>query len=209
MEYKRIPLGPLWTNSFTFWDSDGIAFTVDPGGDPSDLLRFLESNGLTLRRVFLTHGHADHLLGVPALCRATGATVVMPRGDAGMAGDSQASLAVMLGAEQSPFQPDETCVDGDCFDCGAFHLTCLSTPGHTAGSSCYLVEQGGERVLVAGDTLFARSIGRTDLPGGDEEAMKRSLARLKNLPGDMIVLPGHGPETTLEAERLHNPFLRD
>ena len=94
------------------------------------------------------------------------------------------------------------------FSVGALNLTTLYTPGHTKGSSCYLVEQNGEKLLLSGDTLFARSIGRTDLTGGDEEAMTNSLYRLSSLEGDMPVLPGHGPETTLERERSSNPFLK-
>lgn len=207
MNYRRIPLGPLWTNSYTFWDAQGKAFIVDPGGDPADALAFFQSQGLELKLIVLTHGHADHLLGVPELKRRTGAFVAMPRLDEAMAREPGESLAAMLGATQEAFVPDQLLSEGDELTCGDFHIKTLHTPGHTPGSSCFLVTLGEEQILVAGDTLFARSIGRTDLPGGDERAMAQSLKRLKALEGDMTVLPGHGPETSLTAERLHNPFL--
>lgn len=208
MNYHRIPLGPLWTNSFTFWDERKRAFIVDPGGDPEDVIAFLKKQGLSLQAILLTHGHADHILGVAALKALTGAVVIMPEADALMAEDPVLSYAQSLNAEQQSFKPDRLVRDGDRFHLGDFQLETLHTPGHTPGSSCYIVSLGQERVLIAGDTLFARSIGRTDLPGGDEQSMSRSLARLKALAGDMAVLPGHGPETGLEDERLHNPYLR-
>lgn len=208
MNYHRIPLGPLWTNSFTFWDDQKRAFIVDPGGDPGDVITFLTEQGLDLQAIMLTHGHADHLLGVAALKALTGAEVIMPEGDAAMAQDPVCSLANDLRVDQRPFKPDRLVRDGDRFVIGSFQVETLHTPGHTPGSSCYMVTSGDDRVLVVGDTLFARSIGRTDLPGGDDRAMEQSLARLKALEGDLPVLPGHGPETGLQEERLHNPFLR-
>lgn len=207
MKYQRIPLGPLWTNCFLFWDEAGISFAVDPGGEPSDLLSVVDRHGLQLTHIFLTHGHADHLLGVPELKRQTGARVLMPKDDCQMALHPSASLASMLGATQESFEPDQLFGDGEKFTVGDFQILTLHTPGHTPGSSCLMVSSGDQRVLVSGDTLFARSMGRTDLPGGDEAAMQSSLKRLYNLEGDFDVLPGHGPETRMERERRENPFL--
>ena len=97
--------------------------------------------------------------------------------------------------------------DGDVFTAADITFTAMPTPGHTRGSTCYIAEQGGQKLLLSGDTLFARSIGRTDLTGGDPQAMAQSLERLRAIDGDMPVLPGHGPETSLQKEREWNPFL--
>ena len=207
-DYKRIPLGPLWTNSYTFDDGNGTAFCVDPGGDPADVVEFLQNRRLKLGAILLTHGHMDHCLGVADLVEATGAPVYMARGDLNMTKDNWANLAVEFGREVPPYEPSKLLDEGDTFSVGRFSLTVLLTPGHTPGSCCYIVEKDGEKLLISGDTLFARSIGRSDLRGGDSEALARSLARLKELKGDLPVLPGHGPETSLDRERQLNPFLQ-
>ena len=121
--------------------------------------------------------------------------------------DPNMNLAAEFGYSVEPVKTDHIVRDGDVFTAGNMTVEALHTPGHTPGSSCYIVSQGEEKLLVSGDTLFARSIGRTDLAGGDADAMTKSLARLAAIPGDMPVLPGHGPETSLERERQLNPFL--
>lgn len=208
MNYKRIPLGPLWTNSYVIDDGKGTALCIDTGGDPEDVLAYLSRENLTLSAIVLTHAHVDHILGVPALIRATGARVYVPEADAAMLGDPGLNLAADFGCVTEPIKADFIVTDGFAFTVGELSLTAMHTPGHTPGSTCYIVEQGDEKLLVSGDTLFARSIGRTDLRGGDPQAMSASLARLAAIPGDMPVLPGHGPETSLERERQLNPFLR-
>jgi len=207
MNYKRIPLGPLWTNSYVIDDGAGTALIVDAGGDPADVLGWLRNEQLKLAAVVLTHGHMDHILGVAPLVRATGAEVYVPEFDEPLLSDPNKNLAAEFGYPVEPVRADHIVHDGDEFAVGGLKLTVLHTPGHTPGSTCYLVEQNGQKLLVSGDTLFARSIGRTDLTGGDMAAMSRSLERLVSLPGDMPVLPGHGPETSLQRERELNPFL--
>ncbi len=208
MKYKRIPLGVLWTNSYVIDDGNGRCLCVDPGGDPADVVSYLKQEGLKLEVILLTHGHMDHILGVAPLKRTTGARVYMAKLDGPMLSDPELNLSSHFDEALEAVTPDRLLADGDGFTVGDLAVVTVHTPGHTPGSCCYLVEQGDERLLVAGDTLFSRSIGRTDLPGGDPAAMDRSLERLKALEGDMAVLPGHGPETTLERERLHNPFLQ-
>ena len=207
MNYKRIPLGPLWTNSYVIDDGNGAAVCFDAGGDPADVLGWLRNEKLTLAAIVLTHGHMDHILGVAPLARATGAAVYVPEADASLLRDPNMNLAADFGYSVEPVIADNIVHDGDVFTVGELTVEALHTPGHTPGSACYVVSQGEEKLLVSGDTLFARSIGRTDLAGGDMDAMTRSLARLAAIPGDMPVLPGHGPETSLERERALNPFL--
>lgn len=208
MEYRRIPLGPLWTNSYVFDDGQGNAFCVDPGGEPSDVLAWLSERKLTLKAIVLTHGHMDHILGVATLKKATGAQIYMPRLDGKMASDTSLNLSCHFSETVESFQPDHLLDEGDSFTVGALKIETLHTPGHTPGSSCFVISQCDKAILVAGDTLFARSIGRTDLEGGSDDDMTRSLRRLKNLEGDLPVLPGHGPETSLDRERRLNPFLQ-
>ncbi len=207
MNYKRIPLGPLWTNSYVIDDGNGTALCFDAGGDPADVLGWLRNENLKLAAIVLTHGHMDHILGVASLARATGAAVYVPEGDETLLRDPNMNLAAEFGYSVEPVKADHIVRDGDVFTAGNMTVEALHTPGHTLGSSCYIVSQGEEKLLVSGDTLFARSIGRTDLAGGDADAMTKSLARLAAIPGDMPVLPGHGPETSLERERQLNPFL--
>ncbi len=207
MNYKRIPLGPLWTNSYVVDDGNGTAVCFDAGGDPADVLGWLKNERLTLAAVVLTHGHIDHILGVAPLARATGAPVFVPEGDAALLSDPARSLAAEFGYDVEPVTPTKLVRDGDTLAFGGLSLEALHTPGHTPGSTCYIVAQGSERLLVSGDTLFARSVGRTDLAGGDPAAMDASLGRLAAIEGDMPVLPGHGPETALRRERELNPFL--
>lgn len=207
MNYKRIPLGPIWTNSYVIDDGNGIAVCCDVGGDPADVLAYLRNEKLSLTAIVLTHGHMDHILGAADLIDATGAEIYVPEQDLSLLTDPDRNLAGEFGYEVRPVTPDHRVHDGDVFTVGGMTFTALHTPGHTCGSTCYLVRQGDEKMLLSGDTLFARSIGRTDLVEGDPAAMTRSLERLKALKGDMPVLPGHGPETTLEKERRWNPFL--
>jgi hydroxyacylglutathione hydrolase len=207
MNYKRIPLGPIWTNSYILDNGSGSAVCVDVGGDPADVLGYLRNEKLQLRAILLTHCHMDHILGAADLIAATGAEIYVPEDDQQLLTDPDQNLANEFGYTVKPVRPDHIVRDGDVFTAAGITFTALHTPGHTRGSTCYIAEQNGERLLLSGDTLFARSIGRTDLAGGDPQAMTRSLARLKAIDGDMPVLPGHGPETSLQKEREWNPFL--
>ena len=209
MNYKRIPLGPLWTNSYVIDDGTGTALCADVGGEPDDVAAYLKREKLRLEAIVLTHGHMDHILGAAALKKATGAKLYVPAGDEALLTNPDLSLASEFGVDVEPVKADQLVRDGSEFSVGALKLTAIHTPGHTPGSTSYIVEQDGQKLMLSGDTLIARSIGRTDLTGGDERAMNNSLARLAALEGDMPVLPGHGPETSLERERQSNPFLRD
>lgn len=206
MQYKRFPLGALWTNGYLFWDEGGVAFFVDPGGDAADVLEFIRGHGLNLRAVLLTHGHLDHIVGVRDLVPIVGGEVYISCGDADLLRRPPEAMQVALRMRCEGLADFHEVSEGMTLEIGAFRIEVMETPGHTPGGVCYLVRDGEESVLVSGDTLFARSVGRTDLPGGEPSRLDDSLRRLSKLPDPLVVLPGHGPETTIGEERRHNPF---
>ena len=207
MNYSRIPLGPIWTNSYIVDDGCGSAVCFDVGGSPEAVISRLRIDKMHLLAIILTHGHMDHILGVGDLKRETGAELYVPELDEPMLSDPSKSLAMQFGYGIEPLQADHIVHDNDMFNIGKLSIMAMHTPGHTPGSTSYLLEQEDKKLLISGDTLFARSIGRTDLPGGDYTAIMNSVARLAALDGDMPVLPGHGPETTLDVERQLNPYI--
>lgn len=206
MEIKRFPLGALWTNAYLVWDKEGKAFLTDPGGDAQEVLDFIKERGLSLELVLLTHGHADHIGGLREVAEKAKRGVAIHELDADMLVSPSLNLSKFMGEAFSVPAPTQRFKDGDLFRVGVMEIHVIHTPGHTPGSSCFLVSDGEERILLSGDTLFARSVGRTDLPGGDEEALAKSLQRLDNFPDGLRVYPGHGPETTIGEERRNNPF---
>ncbi len=206
MEYRRFPMGALWTNAYLLWDQEGTAILVDPGGDPSEALDFAEKNRLRIEWVFLTHGHGDHIEGLDMARQKSVRGVAIHRADAAMLTTPEENLSRWLGAPIQCSKAERELEDGETLAVGKMTVRVIHTPGHTAGSSCFLVLEGEDSVLVSGDTLFARSVGRTDLPGGSERDLRTSLLKLNDLEDGLPVLPGHGPETTLGRERKENPY---
>ncbi len=206
MNIRRFPLGSLWTNGYLLWDSRGKAFFVDPGGDPREVLDFIAKEGLSLERILLTHGHADHLFGVEALRTETGASVAVHEEDAFMLEHPEHNLSQFMGSSCSARVAEVLLSDGDSLEVGSMKIRVLHTPGHTPGSCIFYVTEKDEAVLFSGDTLFAQSVGRTDLPGGSSAALEHSLLRFPEFSEGLRVLPGHGPETTIGEEKLHNPY---
>ncbi len=198
-------VGAVQTNCYLAYDEQTLeAFLVDPGDDAPRLLRAIGELGLSLRYILLTHGHFDHVMAVPALLRETGAQLVASH--VARLDDAEAcGFRAFRIAEFTPLTADITVKDGDTLRAAGETLRFLETPGHTPGGVCI---RAGD-VLFSGDTLFAGSCGRCDLPGGDYAAILKSLARLAELPGELRVLPGHGEATTIAAERAHNPYLRE
>ena len=203
MIFDTIPVGPIGTNCYLIGDeAAGVCAVVDPGAEPEKILDMVRRSGLKLEKVFLTHGHYDHVREVAALaesCPAPGAAVYLHRGD--VREDDQRLFP--------PLSCGFNCwEDGDVISIGSpedgVNLRVLHTPGHSPGSVTLLAED----VMLCGDTLFAGSCGRWDLTGGDEAALLASLARLGRLEGNWKVCPGHGPLSTLERERQTNPYLR-
>lgn len=199
-------MGPIETNCYLLIDdTTGKAAVIDPAAPGPELWHMLEEPGVfSVEYIILTHRHYDHILGTAALRKKTGAKVLVGEKDAKALTDPLVSLAAAHGYSQEPVAPARLLREGDHVLIGALDVMVLHTPGHTAGGISLVVED----VIFSGDTLFALSMGRTDLPSGSEEDIFRSLRKLSQLPGDYRVLPGHGSETQLEFERRNNPFMR-
>jgi len=199
---QRLTLGPLDTNCWLVDDcAGGPVLVVDPADDAAGILEALGSRRVAA--VVLTHGHFDHLGAVREILDSTGAPLVVHEDDAASITTSTGNGGALFGFSETAPQADRTVRDGDAITAGELELRVIHTPGHTPGSICLY---GGD-ILLSGDTLFAGSIGRTDFPGGDMAAMRRSIARLASLPDETRVCPGHGPETTIARERRVNPFF--
>ncbi len=182
------------------------AMVIDPGDDIEKVLAILQEHGLTLKQIVITHAHIDHVGGAAKLKRLTGAPVLLNANDQMLLKmlDVQASWLGMRPPEDTAI--DASITTGDKVQAGSVVAEVLHTPGHTEGSICLYF--AAENKLIAGDTLFAGSIGRTDLPGGSYKKIMESLhGPVLALPDETIVVPGHGPLTTIGEERDSNPFL--
>jgi hydroxyacylglutathione hydrolase len=208
MILETFPVGPLHCNCTILGDEvTREAMVVDPGDNIPEILSRLQKHGLTVRQIVVTHAHIDHVGGAAQLRKLTGAPVVMNQQDLGLLGmmEMQAGWLGVPTPQVAP--PDASAEDGLTIGLATLPAQVLHTPGHTPGSICLLFSN--QHLLLAGDTLFAGSIGRTDLPGGDGQQILRSLReRLLVLPDATRVVPGHGPETTIGEERQSNPFLQ-
>ena len=208
MQYKRFPLGALWTNGYLFWDDETReAFFIDPGGKTEDVTNFMAGNNLTLKMILLTHGHIDHTAGINELVPFTGDNIYIHSGDAEMLRHPSRELQALLGVKFGGLETFKEISDGRTIDFPGYTVKTIATPGHTEGSVCFLItDKGGHKILVSGDTLFAQSVGRTDLEGGDDVKLEASLRRLAEFDDGLHVLPGHGPDTSIGSERELNPY---
>lgn len=208
MILETFAVGPLQCNCTLLGDEEaGEAIIIDPGDEIIRIHRRLTELGLKLKQILITHAHIDHVGGAVRLRKATGAPILLNENDDQLLRmlDVQASWLGMRDPGQ--VEVDQSPADGDKIRWGTLEATVIHTPGHTQGSICLLISR--HKTLIAGDTLFQGSIGRTDLPGGSYDKIIRSIHnKLLVLPGDTAVVPGHGPTTTIEEERERNPFLR-
>ena len=206
MKIQTIIVGGLGTNCYVVYDEETRdAAVVDPGSEGDAISLYIRRNGLTVRDIFLTHGHFDHSLAAEPLRSQTGARVVVHRDDAGCLRDAHTSLYLSMMSE--PYRAVEADVflfGGEETQVGSITFEFMHTPGHSPGSMCIFAEN----VIFTGDTLFQGDCGRTDLLGGDEAALMRSLRRLYRLEGDYILYPGHGDPSALSMERMYNYQLR-
>ena len=205
MIVHRFTLGLLQTNCFVAADEPtGQAIVIDPGDEADRIVAVLTRHHLTAQCIVNTHGHADHVGANRELREATGAPILIHRADADLLRGKWRELAMMMGMEVEPIEPDRLLEEGDRIELGPYSLKVLHTPGHTPGSIS-LVTQG--RVFT-GDCLFAGGVGRWDFPGGNEQQLFESIrTKLLTLPDDTVVHPGHGPDTSIGEEREGNPFL--
>ena len=208
MILRTMPLGPLQANCYIVGcKATRQAAVIDPGGDVERILSALKQNDLQLTVILNTHAHFDHVGANKALKQATGAQLMIHQLDAPMlAHAAQAAAAWGLRSDESPL-PDRLLADGDTIDCGRLQFNVIHTPGHSPGGSCFYLKT--HNALFVGDTLFAGSIGRTDLPGGDYDTLISSIqTKLFVLPDDTIVYNGHMEETTIGEEKQYNPFCK-
>src|SRR5258707_3130851 len=208
MLHKILPVGPLQCNCSLIGDEQTReAMVIDPGDQIEDILRILGEEKLQLKQIVITHAHIDHVGGAMKLKAATGAPILMNQSDFALLKmlDMQAAWVGMK--PPGPVQIDEGIGDGRVLEIGEIRSNVIHTPGHTEGSIClYFPDQ---KKLIAGDTLFAGSIGRTDLPGGSMDKIMRSLhTQVLALPDETEVVPGHGAVTRIGEERESNPFLQ-
>jgi hydroxyacylglutathione hydrolase len=208
MILETFPVGPLQCNCTILADEETReAIVVDPGDEVSRIHRRLTSLGLTLKQILITHAHIDHVGGALKLKALTGAPIYLNEADLPLL-QMMSAQAAWLGIETpETAPPDEALTDGRRVGLENYPAQVIHTPGHTQGSIC--LHFAPLKMVLAGDTLFAGSIGRTDLPGGNHAQIIESInSRLLNLPNEITVVPGHGPATTIGVERQTNPFLK-
>ena len=203
---RTFPVGPLQCNCTIIGDRvTGNAVVIDPGGDADKILAELDDLGLKVVAIYHTHAHLDHILAAGAIKAKTGAPIHLHQDDRFL-WDMLEQQCRMFGVPYTP-QPDPDAAIDDEQDLGCCGGVAIHTPGHSPGSTSFWF--GDAKLLVAGDTLFRRSIGRTDLWGGDFDLIEKSIReRLFSLDENATVVTGHGPDTTIGEEREENPFVR-
>ena len=209
MILETLPVGPLQCNCSILGDETSReAIVVDPGDDIPRILALLAKHHLTVKQIVITHAHIDHIAGAHRLKQITGAPILYNENDLPLVKIMDVQAGWLGIPTPAVYSPDETLDDGKLIAITGLTGSILHTPGHTEGSIClYLPDK---TLLLAGDTLFAGSVGRTDLPGGNTNKLLRSIhERILTLPDEVTVIPGHGPGTTIGSERASNPFLQD
>ena len=202
LKITTLPMGSYQTNCYIIHEAGcNRCAVIDPGCDAPYILEKIQALGLTVEAILLTHGHFDHVLAVKEIAEATSCPVWMHKGD------HHPKEGLMLDffypLSKDTLADVRYCDEGDTIPVAGLAIKVLATPGHTQGSVCYQCEDA----LFTGDTLFAGSCGRTDLPGGSYQTIRASLARLVALDGNFQVLPGHGNCSDLDTERRSNPYL--
>jgi glyoxylase-like metal-dependent hydrolase (beta-lactamase superfamily II) len=206
---ETLSVGPLGCNCSIVADLQSKrAIVIDPGGDFDEIDRRLRALGVTVDAIVHTHTHVDHVGATAELQRKTGAAASIHEGDRFLY-DLLPIQAALIGTDVPVVADvDGALADGRTLRAGGLELAVLHTPGHTPGSCCFVATAGGATRVFAGDTLFRGSIGRTDLWGGDSDAILRSIhQKLLTMPDDTVVVTGHGGSTTIGGERASNPFL--
>jgi hydroxyacylglutathione hydrolase len=203
MIIKSLVVGPLENNCYIIADENTKeGLVVDPGDEPDRILDLIHENNFQLKYIVCTHAHFDHVAAVPEIKEETKAKIVLHIDDLAIYRSTK-DQAAAWGYEVDPLpEPEMFVSEGDVLEAGDLRFEILHTPGHSPGGICLY----GEGILITGDTLFAGSVGRTDLYGGDIKELKISFKRLMSFSDDVKVFPGHGPESTIGKERSDNLF---
>lgn len=199
MQIKRIPAGVYAANCYILMDEETKeSAVIDPGGDADDLIKAIKDMGSKVKYILLTHGHTDHTGAAVQLKEEFNSPIYINDQDYEMIKNGEFIYGEISG------KVDEFIKEGDILKIGNTEIKSILTPGHTPGGVCFLVDN----MIFTGDTLFAGSIGRTDFAGGNFDVIINSIkSKLMGLPDEMTVLPGHGPESSIGREKIHNPFL--
>jgi glyoxylase-like metal-dependent hydrolase (beta-lactamase superfamily II) len=207
MKLNTIVVGPFEVNCYLYWDEqtrDGVI--IDPGLDEHVIIDSVNKSGMTPKAILLTHGHGDHIAAVKPVKEHFDLPLYVGRGDKELLRNPSANVSELIGQPIVAPDPDHLVEDEQSVTIGSLQFTVLATPGHTPGGVCYLDERAN--LVFTGDSLFWGSIGRTDLPGGSLNTLLDSIkTKLLKLPDGITCYPGHGPKTTIGAEKSQNPFL--
>jgi Zn-dependent hydrolases, including glyoxylases len=205
MKFERFPLGIYQANCYVIFDENNFeSAIIDPGGDFDILKEFIEKNELTIKYIILTHAHADHIGALTELREYTNAKVCIHEYDSEALQNCNINLSSMMGKNKIEVKPDIILHDKDELLIGKTLLEVIHTQGHTKGSISIKCND----VIFTGDTLFAGSIGRTDLAGGSYDDIIKSLQKIIRYSDDALICPGHGPSSQIKTEKVTNPFIR-
>ncbi len=205
LSLESLVVPPIYSNCYILHDGEH-AVIVDPGGLPEEIMQIVRDKNLTVEAILNTHGHVDHIAANAEIRRQTGAPIFVHSKDAEMLNSSLLCGADWCGVPCEEHTHDRELVPGEVCDTGHFRFSVIHTPGHSPGSVCLILPD--DKIMFSGDLVFMDSIGRHDLPGGDEQTLMNSLRTFLTLPDDYQVFSGHGAPTTVERERNRNPFLR-
>jgi glyoxylase-like metal-dependent hydrolase (beta-lactamase superfamily II) len=194
-------------NCYLLWNPQSLeGLIIDPGAEPDEIVQEIDEFEIMPRAILLTHGHGDHIAAVAEMKKTYGIPLYIGQGEESLLADPSANISAFFDHPIVAPKADYSVKDEDLIRIAGIELTVLSTPGHTSGGVSYFEQEVGR--LFCGDALFAGSIGRTDLAGGDFEQLIKSIqTKILTLPDGVVVYPGHGPHTTVGAERSTNPFL--
>jgi len=206
MEIIKIKNGKLATNSYLVVNKDSDGLIIDPAEGVNEINEIIKEKSINLKYIVNTHGHSDHVSGNKKLYNKYNCELIISKKDADLLDNPKDNLSKYLGIEGKQPEPDVLVEENDIIKLGELNFIVIETPGHTKGSISLYEEK--EKVLFSGDTLFHRSVGRTDLPGGSIPDLLSSLKKLFSLPGEVIVYPGHSLETKISFERENNPFAK-
>lgn len=210
MKIKKLVVGPLQANCYLLWDKPGgLAAIIDPGGSPEEIISVIEEEKLTPVALINTHGHIDHIAANQVIKERYDIPLLIHAEDVACLTDPNLNLSAMGFGQFDSSSCDRELQDGDEIPVGEISLKVISTPGHSPGGVCLLISRIDQPdIIITGDTLFAGGVGRTDFPGGSMTRLMESIRnRLFSFPDETIILPGHGPHSTIVEERNSNPFL--